>query len=85
MPWTGKEFGSRHNKAATPGQAAAGAEQANAILKKTGDEGMAIAVANKRIAKLRKRGMISPKQHAKIASKYGSSDDTSDAIDASSR
>ena len=85
MPWTGKQFGSRHNHSASPTQAASGARQANAMLKSGVPEGIAIATANKRIAKLRKRGMISDKQHAKIASKYGSSGDTSDAIDASSR
>jgi len=84
MPWDAKTFAGHNNKA-SPAQAASGARQANAVLKATGDEGMALAVANKRIAKLRKRGMISPKQHAKIASRYGSSDDTSDSIDASSR
>jgi len=84
MPWNAKTFGT-HNHAASPAQAKSGARQANAILAATGDEGMAIAVANKRIARLRKRGLISPKQHAKMASKYGSTSDTSDSIDASSR
>jgi hypothetical protein len=85
MPWSPKTFASRHNHSASPAEAQAGAEQANAILKNTGNEGMALAVANKRIAKLRKRGLISPKAHAKMASKYGSTSDTSDSIDAASR
>lgn len=85
MPWSGQEFGSRHNHAASPAQAAAGASQANAMLKAGVPEGIAIATANKRIAKLRKRGVISDKAHARIASKYGSTGDSGDAIDASSR
>jgi hypothetical protein len=84
MPWNAKTFAG-HNHAASPAQAKSGARQANAILAATGDEGVALAVANKRIAKLRKRGLISPKAHAKMASKYGSTSDTSDSIDASSR
>jgi hypothetical protein len=46
-------------------------------------EGIAIATANKRIAKMRKRGVISPKQHAKMADKYGGEDQQ--PINASSR
>lgn len=84
MPWNAKTFGT-HNHAASPAQAKSGARQANAVLKATGNEGIALAVANKRIAKLRKRGLISPKQHAKMASKYGSTSDTSDSIDAATR
>lgn len=53
MPWDARSF-RKHNRRL--GKAAAGkaARQANAILKKTGDEGLAIAVANKD-AKRRKR------------------------------
>ena len=53
MPWTGKSFAERHNKALGGKSATQAATQANAILKKTGDEGLAIAVANKE-AKRRK-------------------------------
>lgn len=53
MPWTGKTFQSRHNKGLAPGAAKKAAAQANAILKKTGDEGMAIAVTNKQAKKSR--------------------------------
>ena len=84
MPWNAQTFGA-HNRAASPAQRKSGARQANAVFKATGDEGMALAVANKRIARLRKRGLISDKQHAKLASKYGSSGDTSDSIDAATR
>jgi len=47
MPWTGKEFRARHNQGLTAKQADKAAAQANAILRSTGDEGMAIATANK--------------------------------------
>lgn len=53
MPWSGKTFQSRHNKGLAPAAAKKAATQANAILKKTGDEGMAIAVANKQAKKSR--------------------------------
>jgi hypothetical protein len=84
MPWDAQTFGS-HNKAATPAQRKSGARQANAVLAATGNEAMALAVANKRIAKMRKRGLISDRAHQKLASKYGSTSDTSDSIDASTR
>jgi hypothetical protein len=48
MPWTnGKEFASRHNHALHGDAASKAASIANAILKRSGDEGMAIATANK--------------------------------------
>jgi len=47
MPWDAKSFRSKHNRSLTPAQAKKASKQANAILKKTGDEGLAIAVANK--------------------------------------
>lgn len=46
MPWTGSSFAS-HNKRLHGARAEAAAKQANAVLKATGDEGLAIAVANK--------------------------------------
>lgn len=46
MPWTGKSF-HKHNKKLSKEASKTAAKQANAILKKTGDEGLAIAVANK--------------------------------------
>lgn len=54
MPWTGKSFKSRHNKKLSGALAKKAAAQANAILKRTGDEGLAIATANAR-AKGKKR------------------------------
>ena len=47
MPWTPQTFAQRHNHALSKPQASKAAAVANAILKRTGDEGMAIAVANK--------------------------------------
>ena len=47
MPWTGKSFAKRHNRKLKGKAASRAARQANAILSKTGDEGLAIAVANK--------------------------------------
>lgn len=55
MPWTGKTFSKRHNRNLKGKAATRAARQANAILKKTGDEGLAIAVANKH-AKKRPQG-----------------------------
>ena len=47
MPWTPQTFAQRHNQALSKPQASKAARIANAILKRTGDEGMAIATANK--------------------------------------
>ena len=47
MPWGAKDFKSKHNHSLTAAQSKKAAKQANAILAKTGDEGLAIAVANK--------------------------------------
>lgn len=52
MPWSGKTF-SKHNKSLSPGQSKKAAAQANAVLRATGDEGEAIAVANKQAKKSR--------------------------------
>lgn len=46
MPWTGKEFKSRHNHGMSASQATEAARVANAVLGKTGDEGQAIRIAN---------------------------------------
>lgn len=49
MPWkSGEDFAKKHNHAMHGEAASKAASIANAILKRTGDEGMAIAVANKR-------------------------------------
>lgn len=60
MPWSAQSFKSKHNHKLTDKQASAASQQANAILKKTGDEGLAIAVANKHANKM-KSGHIKKK------------------------
>lgn len=64
MPWSGRSF-SKHNHSLSGAGASKAASIANAVLKRSGDEGMAIAVANKKVAGMRKRGRISDKAHAK--------------------
>jgi hypothetical protein len=48
MPWTGKQFKARHNKSASPSQAASAARQATAMVNEGVDEGIAIATAKRR-------------------------------------
>ena len=60
MPWTGKSF-AKHNRSLSPAQAGTAAKQANAVLKSSGDEGMAIAVANKTAKNRRSEQMYKPK------------------------
>ena len=50
IPWDKNTF-RKHNKKLSPEKAKAAASQANAILAKTGDEGLAISVANKNAKK----------------------------------
>jgi len=45
MPWTGKSF-SKHNKKLSGKKLKVAAAAANAVLKKTGDEGKAIRIGN---------------------------------------
>lgn len=53
MPWSGSSF-RKKNSSLSAVQAGKAAKQANAILAKTGDEGLAIAVANKNAGKSHK-------------------------------
>lgn len=46
MPWNAQTFAQRHNQALSGQQASKAARIANAILKKTGNEGQAIRIAN---------------------------------------
>jgi uncharacterized protein YdaT len=46
MPWTPKEFRERHNKSLSDKEARRAAAIANAVLKKTGDDGKAVRTAN---------------------------------------
>lgn len=64
MPWTGSSF-AKHNSKFGKAQNAKAAKIANHVLESTGDEGEAIATANARVGKLKRRGMISPKSAAK--------------------
>jgi uncharacterized protein YdaT len=65
VPWTAGEFASRHNHGLSKAGASHASRQANAILRSGGSERVAIATANKyankHAAKLKKRGVISPK------------------------
>lgn len=49
MPWTAKDAKDKTKKASTPAKKKKWSKVANAILKKTGDEGMAIRIANSKI------------------------------------
>jgi uncharacterized protein YdaT len=69
MPWTGKTFAAKHNKKLSGPAANKAASIASAIVRGGGDEGVAIATANKRVNNLRKRGVISDRQADKLASK----------------
>lgn len=55
MPWNAETFKARHNKSLSKMQAKMAARQANAILRRTGDEGLAIATANRNAKKKRRR------------------------------
>ena len=61
MPWTGKEFAAKHNKKLKGPRATKAAEIASAIVRSGGDEGIAIATANKYANRHRKSGQISNK------------------------
>lgn len=65
MPWDAKTF-KKHNHALKGAVAGKAAKIANHVLESTGDEGEAIATANKYAGKLRKRGVISPKVHERM-------------------
>lgn len=58
MPWTADSFRSRHNKGLSDAKASKAASIANAILRDGGDEGIAIATANKRVAKRADGGVV---------------------------
>lgn len=70
MPWTGKSFAAKHNHALSGKGAAKAASIASAIVRSGGDEGVAIATANKYAkthrAKLNRRGVISDRAHGRM-------------------
>ena len=51
MPWTAESFKKKHNQRLRGVEAQRAADIANAILKKTGYEGLAIRVANSKVRK----------------------------------
>ena len=53
MPWNSREFREKFNKRLSARQATTAAKTANAVLKKTGDEGKAIRIANAQAKKKR--------------------------------
>jgi uncharacterized protein YdaT len=66
MPWTGKTFAAKHNHSLGGHAASKAASIASAIVRGGGDEGMAIATANKHANKLRARGVVSNRAHARM-------------------
>ena len=75
MPWTGSQFAARHNKKLKGAGAAKAASIASAIVRGGGDEGVAIATANKyanrHVDKLKKRGLISNRAHERMEQRRG--------------
>lgn len=68
MPWNAKSFASKHNKKLSGAAASKAASIASAIVRGGGDEGVAIATANKRVQGLKKRGLVSDRAAAKRGS-----------------
>jgi uncharacterized protein YdaT len=58
MPWDATGFKHRHNHSLSDMQAAKASEIANAVLRRTGDEGLAIRVANARAKKGRLASLL---------------------------
>ena len=78
MPWTGKEFASKHNHSLTGAKASKAAAQATAMVKAGVPEGEAIATANKR-AKSRDGHMAAKAKHQtqkEVAKDFGKSQST---------
>jgi len=71
MPWDAKSFAA-HNKGLSAPQSAHAARIANAVLKRTGDEGESIAVANKYFQKRDYGGGVSDTPEASPAGTSGS-------------
>jgi uncharacterized protein YdaT len=62
MPWSAKDFASKHNKKLTGAAASKAASMASAMVREGVPEGTAIATANKhgnKLQRMRKRGAIS--------------------------
>jgi uncharacterized protein YdaT len=69
MPWTGKEFASRHNHKLKGAAAGKAARQANAMLRAGVPEGEAIATANKHAGKGKSGGKANTKVSGKNSHK----------------
>jgi uncharacterized protein YdaT len=70
MPWTSKEFASRHNKKLKGAAASKAASMATAMVREGVPEGTAIATANKhgnKLQRMRKGGHISERAEQKYA------------------
>ena len=66
MPWpSGKAFAAKHNHALKGAAAQKAADIASAVLRKSGDEGKAIRIANAKVNVMRKRGVVSDRAMAK--------------------
>jgi uncharacterized protein YdaT len=65
IPWTGKSFAAKHNKKLSGARATKAASIANAIIRGGGDEGVAIATANKRAGQYRPPSKGSYKRRVK--------------------
>lgn len=75
MPWTGKEFASRHNKKLKGPAALKASQIANAILRSGGSEGVAIATASKYANKMPREKKPKYRTHY---TNYGSLDGSED-------
>lgn len=64
MPWSPSDYRAKFNQRLTAAGAKQASAQANAILKKTGDEGMAIAVANKNAAGMKRKSRYGGKSES---------------------
>ena len=58
MPWTPKEFVSRHNHSLSAAQGAQASKVANAILRETGDDAKAIRIANWQAKRMKRKTSI---------------------------
>lgn len=73
----GPQFASRHNHSLNKSEAKSASRQANAMLRSGVPEGIAIPTANKRINRLRKRGLVSDRARSRM--NWGRDDDGIDA------
>ena len=55
MPWTPASFKSKHNKGLSPTKAKKASKIANAVLEKTGNDAMAIRIANAKVKPKRRK------------------------------